>query len=430
MDTFKTLRYGDRHPQVELVQVALERTGHELAADGVFGTATRGAVTQFQASRELARDGIVGTATWRALTPYLTGYLPYTVRAGDTVYDVAKRYGTEVGAILAANPRLEPRNLQIGQTITVPLWFDVVPTNIHMTSLAMMLCLDGLEARYPFLRVSAAGRSVIGRQIPAIAVGTGANRVFYNAAHHANEWLTSTLLLKFLEDYCKALVSGGGIYGLDARSLFAMTTLTLAPMVNPDGVDLVTGALTDGAEYDNAVAIAGRFPSIAFPDGWKANIVGVDPNLQYPAGWQDAVEIKAAQGFDRPAPRDWPGSAPLDAPESRAMYDLTVSDPFDLTISYHSQGEVIYWKYKDKEPPRGREIAERFGAVSGYAVEDTPSLSGNAGYKDWIIDKYDKPSYTIEIGTVPSPLPLSQFPPAYAKNLGILALGLSVTARG
>ena len=71
-------------------------------------------------------------------------------------------------------------------------------------------------------------------------------------------------------------------------------------MVNPDGVDLVTGALHPTSPfYKQTERIAYGFATIPFPDGWKANIKGVDLNLQFPAGWQQAREIKYSQGFTR-----------------------------------------------------------------------------------------------------------------------------------
>ena len=118
------------------------------------------------------------------------------------------------------------------------------------------------------------------------------------------------MLLKFIEQLAAAYASGENIYGYDARELLRRATLYAAPMVNPDGVDLVTGAISagDGA-YESAARIAKSYPSIPFPSGWKANISGTDLNLNYPAGWENAKEIKYAQGFVSPAPRDFVGAS-------------------------------------------------------------------------------------------------------------------------
>lgn len=139
-----------------------------------------------------------------------------------------------------------------------------------------------------------------------------------------------------------------------------------------------------------------------------------------------AKEIKFGQGFRFPGPRDYVGSAPLSEPESRALYDYTLAHDFQLTMSYHSQGQVIYWQYLDYLPKNSREIGETLSALSGYALEETPHESGHAGYKDWFIQSYDRPGYTIEVGLGESPLPLSQFDQIYRDNAGMLAVGLVI----
>ena len=153
----------------------------------------------------------------------------------------------------------------------------------------------------------------------------------------------------------------------------------------------------------------------------------MDLNLQYPAGWEQAREIKFSQGITSPAPADYVGSAVLSAPEAVAMYDYTLALDPALILAYHTQGRVIYWKYLDMEPPNARNIAGTFSAVSGYAVEDTPYASGFAGYKDWFIQDFDRPGYTIEAGQGVNPLPISQFDNIYRDNLGILTMAALVT---
>ena len=108
------------------------------------------------------------------------------------------------------------------------------------------------------------------------------------------------------------------------------------------------------------------------------------------------------------------------------MVALTEEITPRLTLSYHSQGEVIYWKFLDIEPPEAEQIGQTFARISGYTLEDTPYASGFAGYKDWYILKYDRPGYTIEVGNGTNPLPISQFAEIYEKNLGILAMGLAL----
>lgn len=424
----KIMKFGSRGPNVQFLQLALNRAEFgPVITDGIFGYATQTAVKNFQSAHGLSADGIVGPRTDRALMPWYTGYVTHTLQKGDTLYSVARMHHTSIRTLETANPGLDPFNLQIGTTLTVPLSFPVVPTGIDWTSDVLAKTIVGLTARYPFIRVDIIGRSVMGTAIPYLKIGYGANKVLYNASHHANEWITTPVLMKFAEDLSLAYVQEGDLLQTPAADIFRQTTLYIVPAVNPDGIDLVTGFLDSGNAYERAVEIANTYPNIPFPSGWKANISGTDLNLQYPAGWNRAKEIKFAQGFISPAPRDFVGSAPLSAPESRAMYDFTLSIDPGLILAYHTQGQVIYWKYLDYEPAGSRNIAYRFASVSGYTVEETPFASGYAGYKDWFIENYNRPGYTIEAGLGENPLPISQFERIYADNLGILVLGATLT---
>lgn len=420
------LRIGSRGAAVEMVQLALQRAGYYNGTiDGIFGIQTRNAVLAFQRDNGLTADGIVGQRTMAALEPYLRGYTTYTISQGDTLFRIARRYNSTVNAILTANPSLDPMSLRVGQRITVPFSFDVTATNIRWTSLLLRYTVEGLLARYPFIVNSSIGNSVMGKPLYTLKIGAGPVRVYYSASIHANEWITTPVLLRFLEEYAQSYAENGSIFETPAQRLFSRVTLYITPMLNPDGVDLVAGFLNSGNYYMQARQIAQRYPRVTFPEGWKANINGVDLNLQFPAEWERAREIKYSQGFTSPAPRDFVGYAPLTEPEVQAVFDFTQNISPALILAYHTQGEIIYWKFSDYEPPRSREIGEMMSEASGYLLELTPESSGYAGYKDWFIQDFNRPGYTIECGIGVSPLPLVQFEEIYRDNLGILVIGMT-----
>ena len=296
----------------------------------------------------------------------------------------------------------------------------IVTTDTPITSARNQELIGMLAQKYPIISVQQFGTTAFGRPLLAMQIGSGDRKVLYTAAHHANEWITAFVLLRFAEELAAAITTGGTVYGIPAATL-AKTQITLVPLVDPDGVDLVTGAIVPGSvEYALALALADNYPDIPFPDGWKANLLGVDLNLQYPAGWLQAREIKFSQGYTRPGPRDYVGRAPLNQIESRALAELTEEIDPDVVLAYHTQGGVIYWQFRDIEVPGAEALARDFARTSGYALESVPEESANAGYKDWFIQNFHRPGFTIEVGQGENPLPLRQFEEIYRDNLGIL----------
>lgn len=416
----RTLQEGMSGSDVMEIQSVLKRSGYFSGeVDGSFGPATREAVERFQRQFGLVPDGVVGPATWRVLERFLLGYDLYTVRRGDTFYGIAQKYGTTVQALSTANPELNPESLPVGRRIVVPYDFDVVPTDTAFTYEVLTHSIQGLKARYPFLEVTNSGNSVLGKTLYTLRLGRGSNQVFYNAAHHALEWITTPVLMKFAEDVLRAYAYGGELEGYDINSMWQRSSIYLMPMVNPDGVNLVIDGLQRGNPYSGDL-VRWNSGSTDFSKDWEANIHGVDLNHNYDAAWQLGKEAAEALGITGPGPTRYPGPYPLSEPESRAVVRFTQNHNFRLVIAYHSQGRVIYWNFMNMAPQEAKVIGEQMAEITGYGLEEASGVTSYSGYKDWFTQEYRRPGYTVEVGTGTNPLPISQFDTIYATNLPML----------
>ncbi len=417
-----TLNLGSKGPDVKLIQSLLSKIGYAPGPiDGVYGAQTRQAVLEFQKNNGLLADGIVGPSTWQSFEVLLNGYSFYYVQRGDTIYNIARKFYTTPGAVITANPQINPDLIYVGQRLTVPFGIDIVFTDIDYTYEIMERNIYGLKARYPFLEIGTIGKSILGKNLYYLRLGNGTREVSYNGAHHSLEWITTPLLMKFTENFLKAYSRGNLMRGYNVRDIWNKSSIYIVPMVNPDGVDLVLEGLDRSNPYYNNLLQWNR-TGRPFSEVWNANIRGVDLNRNYPASWEEAKAQEASFGIYGPGPTRYGGPTPLSEPESSAMVNFTRQHNFRLVLAYHSQGRVIYWNYLNLAPEESLRIANLYSRASGYAVANVPYEAAYAGYKDWFIKEYRRPGYTIEVGLGRNPLPISQFNTIYNSNEEILLL--------
>ena len=151
----------------------------------------------------------------------------------------------------------------------------IVNTDVPITSASSQEMIQSLTQTYPFVRSEILTTTAFQRPVSTLVLGKGGRRVLFTAAHHANEWITALVLLKFAEELAQAIQNDTQLYGVPARLIDSNVTIHMVPMVDPDGVDLVTGAIQPGSvQYALAQRLGDNYPSIPFPEGWKANLLG------------------------------------------------------------------------------------------------------------------------------------------------------------
>ena len=255
-----------------------------------------------------------------------------------------------------------------------------------------------------------AGKSVLGKNILATHVGSyDGTQILIQGGIHAREYI-STLLMIEQARYLNATeaVTKGGIY-------FVFLT-------NPDGAEIVLDGI-DSVPCD----ITKQYLVLANNgfdfSQYKANINLVDLNTNFDADWGTG-----GQNVRCPSTEDFIGFYPNSEREVISLIDFTRQVKPSLTISYHSKGEVIFYGFQGQSAQdlaRDRAIGEQLSATTGYPLVLTENSAG--GYKDWCIRVLGIPSYTIEVGDVNLPHPITDenLPEIFAQNKDVPLVALN-----
>lgn len=268
-----------------------------------------------------------------------------------------------------------------------------------------------LGERYTSLKHFPIGKSVLGRDIPALCIGNPDGAAVFVGATHGMEWLTTLLLFRFAERLLEGMDTGGSVSEIDVRKAMQNRSLVIIPCLNPDGVEISLRG-KEGADR-----LGNQVQSICGGDftHWQANANGVDLNHNFDAGWAELRALEQQNGIYGPAPSRYGGLYPGSEPETRAMTTFCLTCRPGTLYSFHSQGEEIYARYGEHTPTRSRLMAQILASSSGYTVADPPALAAHGGLKDWFIDQFNRPGFTIEIGRGENPLPVQQLPHIYDK---------------
>lgn len=268
-----------------------------------------------------------------------------------------------------------------------------------------------LAEKFPIFSVFSVGRSVLLRDIPAVSVGTGNEVVFMAAATHGQEWLTSCLLMRFLWELGQTTTRGEECCNIDFRPVLKRKRLVVVPCLNPDGVEIALSGAQSARWRKNFVEkVQAEKPGI-----WQANARGVDLNHNFDAGFPALQKLEQEAGITSPSPTRYGGKRAFSEPETRAVAKLIRKLQPKRLYSFHSQGEEIFWEYQNVLVPESGEILRVLTSLSGYTPIKNAGLASHGGMKDWFIQEFHKPGFTIEIGKGENPLPLSDLDPIYRR---------------
>lgn len=278
--------------------------------------------------------------------------------------------------------------------------------------------VNKLNANYPFLSLEEYGKSFANKSLWALSVGNKNSSVLYAGAFHGQEWITELILLKFCERICEAMENNIELYGINIEKALFGQGIIIIPCANPDGVEIALKGSSGAGKFKGYVERISR----GNYSNWNANARGVDINHNFNAGWEILRQMEREQGITGPAPKQYGGSKPESEIETDALVKFCRSYKIRHTLALHSQGEEIYWKYGDNTPDKSRIMAKILSNASGYQMASPEGLASHGGFKDWFIEEFKRPGFTIEVGKGKNPLPISQFSGIYRRVEEMLLL--------
>ncbi len=258
------------------------------------------------------------------------------------------------------------------------------------------------------LTLSSIGKSEEGRDLTLCLLGNpeAERNILMQASIHAREHVVTQIAVGEI-DYILHHQDMVLDNGMTVAELLDSVCIHIVPMSNPDGVTISqTGVMpppfSDLYSSDTATT-------------WKANAKGIDLNANFDAFWDRYGSIY--DSFS-PSPAGYRGTAPECAAESKALGDYLRSMPFDLTLSYHTCGTLIYWSFDYENHPevnqKSYEAAQFLSQKSGFNLGEQVTNS-TAGFKDYAMQTLGIPSLTIEFSMEDSPAPLSEFELTWAR---------------
>ncbi len=279
-----------------------------------------------------------------------------------------------------------------------------------------------LNEKYEALKITTCGKSLLGKDIFAFVIGEGKKNIVYVGGTHGIEWLTSLLLLKFTENLAIAYEKGEFLSGFDVKDILENKKLIIIPELNPDGIEISIKGATACGKYkaENFEICKGDF-SI-----WSANGRGVDINHNFNADWYSLREKEKEAGINSPSPSRYGGLFPESEPETAAITRLCRRIPVEMLITFHSQGEEIFYEYGKNTPEKSLYIAKMFSSLTDYTLVKNEGIYSSGGLKDWFIEEFKRPAFTVEIGKGKNPLPIENIDGIYEKLESMMVVGLLV----
>ena len=262
-----------------------------------------------------------------------------------------------------------------------------------------------LFSKYRFLRRFVITKTHLNRRVVSYTLGRGG--LLLAGAFHGAERITAMMLYKFLDEVCECMDNDADFYNAVVK-----TGLSVVPMVNPDGVEISCNGVHTAGKNSEFVSECLVKSGLSYKK-WQENAKGVDINHNFNAGYSEVKRKERELWIIAPSVTRFGGEYAESERETKAWCELCRDNNYKVVAALHSQGREIYYDYGNNTPSVSRTLADKMAELSGYTVSHPEGVAVGGGFKDWFIETYSRPAFTIEVGKGENPLSPDEFGSEY-----------------
>lgn len=139
--------------------------------------------------------------------------------------------------------------------------------------------INFIVEKYNNVSVTGLCNSILGMNIPIITLGEGSKKIVYVGGQAGNDKLTPYILLRYIKDICSLYQENGSAFGFSAEYILKNYTITVIPILNPDGLNYCDiGVLENNPLYERVIKLNNGSSDFS---NWNGNARGIDLRNNY-----------------------------------------------------------------------------------------------------------------------------------------------------
>lgn len=265
---------------------------------------------------------------------------------------------------------------------------------IEYSSFEIKKIIADLRGRYPFSEWTPIGKTVAGRDIPALIIGTGTDYTVLQSGADPAFRLGTLLLLRFAEELCQSVITGRELCGVNIRKAMFRRGVIILPTLNPDGVEIAQrGEIGCGYMSGKISQMCGGEYS-----KWRANLRGVELAGNFKGNFEQLTQRDT--GFEnsgQPNFCGFYGYRPESEPETVALANLIHKKPTRGFLELAAPGNSVWYGGGETPPPGSAKMAQVLASVAGFSVTPPVGRSG-AEICDYYARETGQPGFCVKLG--------------------------------